>query len=966
MNGSDTENQEFQPYHFSQRIVFLSLFFLAINLAFYVVALFGAPPQTVRVVAPTVSFASGQEIYVRTPYAATFEPAVAGQALFEGMSLKTGSDSFAEVHLEGNLVRLDQNTEVRFEENHFRERGKPRLVLGLNSGSVWVNAFDSIAVRIPRAEAVFFHGVAMVTYSEPLNRITSIIGSADLILNDAEGSDLAHFSIPFRQQIAFADQQIIPEYSRLHYSKLKKELKLGPVSNRILQEDWVKRNTQGDLKLFLAENHYLYSNNSYQLKEKYLAVLENLSLLPAKTRALRLDRAKILLKYVLGGVQQRGSKVDATELLATFTTLIDPIKGDAELSDLMERQFYAIQNAPADSPAYMTKEYLRTLLLSQNNPEMLRSYLSDLDFFLRSGTAPQALKVAELWLSRWTPAFASSHSDEFELQARVYHSLMLAYASQVDSSLLTILEKAEDLRLAQSSDSEETLFEIALERLDMSKYMVAASRYSEAKSYLRTSYAKLNLGEREASAAAREIFIKDATLLADRIDFAEQSAHAAAGPLDEKAFIDYLSTQERDKTLEQRFTSFLEDSKPQEILKVPPTIPEVSQRFAASRIVVLDQDIATMPGAPFEFHVANARLVDRAPDGSAIAFEANYNYSTNGIYDISMGGKPIRGNYSLDDFVRIALTGTSAEELTAPTSETAVSGYLDLSSTEEAQRSQVIAQDLAVQLVMSELATYGIVVPSVTQVQVTDTATLTSFRVTGAIIEDTTKKRVVKTNFNYDSVTKTLSDISLDAVAAVLPKEVPVGQFVSMIFTTIYGKEEQEKATTATIAQLARSGMILLASDTTFADAAFNIVEFQKMRLSAMPIEFSGTYDRRTSLFTTIQSALLTRTNVSAESFASEAAFLFLTDYLAKQGITVTAANIKTKLPAEKVLIQDYVRGDKVINFTFDVVNNRLLDISLKGSTSVVKSMTFEEFKLVGGGEPVAPAIPAPTPSPTP
>ncbi|MBI5422268.1 hypothetical protein HZA44_04005 [Candidatus Peregrinibacteria bacterium] len=938
---------------------------MAINLAFYVVALFGQPTQMPRVVAPTVSFASGQEIFVRTPYGVTFEPAVAGQSLFEGMSLKTGSDSFAEIHLEGNLIRMDQNTEVRFLENHFREANQPRLVLGLDSGSLWVNAFDSVAVRLPRAEAVFFHGVAMATYSEPLNRITSIIGSTDLILNDADGSDLAHFSIPFRQQVAFADQQIIPDYSKLHYSKLKKELKLGPVSNRILQEDWVKRNTQGDLRIFLAENHYLYSNSSYQLKDKYLATLEKLSLLPARTRTLRLERSTILLKYLLGGVQQRGSKVDAKALLDTFSNLISPIKDDPELVDLMERQFYAIQNAPADSPAYMAREHLRTLLLNPNNPEMLRSYLSDLDFLLRSGTPEQALKVADLWLSHWTSAFVKAHPDEFELQARVYHSLMLAYAGQVDSSLLTVLEKAEDLRLAQSSDSEETLFEIALERLDMSKYMVAAARYSEAKSYLRTSYAKLNLGEREASAAAREIFIKDATLLADRIAFAEQSIHASAGPLDEKAFMDYLNTQERDKTLEQRFTSFLEGSKTQEVLKAPPTIPEVSQRFATSRIVVLDQDIATVPDAPFEFHVANARLVDRAPDGSAITFEASYNYSTNGIYDISMGGKPLRGNYSLDDFVRIALTGTPAEELTAPP-ETNVSGYLDLGSTEEAQRSQVIAQDLAVQLVTSELATYDIVVPSATQVEVTDTATLTSFRITGAIIEDTTKKRVVKTNFNYDSVTKSLSDISLDAVSAVLPKEVPVGQFVSMIFTTIYGKEEQEKATTAIIAQLARNGMILVASDTTFADAAFNVVTFQKMRLSAMPIEFSGTFDRRINQFTTVQSALLTRSNITPPAFASEAAFLFVTDYLAKQGITVTQANIKTTLPAEKVVIQDYVRGDKVINFTFDVANNRLLDISLKGSSSVVKSMTFEEFKLVGGGESTAPVAPAPSPTPEP
>ncbi|MCK5601851.1 hypothetical protein KAR91_08285, partial [Candidatus Pacearchaeota archaeon] len=69
-------------------------------------------------------------------------------------------------------------------------------------------------------------------------------------------------------------------------------------------------------------------------------------------------------------------------------------------------------------------------------------------------------------------------------------------------------------------------------------------------------------------------------------------------------------------------------------------------------------------------------------------------------------------------------------------------------------------------------------------------------------------------------------------------------------------------------------------------------------------------------------------------------------------GIELTLVNIITPLPAEKVKIEDYERGDKILNFTFEVNSNRLANISIHGVDSVVDSLTFEEFANIKGNPP--------------
>jgi hypothetical protein len=572
----------------------------------------------------------------------------------------------------------------------------------------------------------------------------------------------------------------------------------------------------------------------------------------------------------------------------------------------------------------------------------------------------KASKVAEAWLAKWDEGMVRRFPREFDTQSRVYHSVMLANADRIGGPLLAVLEKAEDARLANASNRADSLYEIALERLDIGKYLVAAKRYSEAKNYLRTSYSKLNLGSEGSSSLVREIFMKDTTLLADRIAFAEQSMHASAGAMDEGTFASYLSIQERDKTLEERFGAFLEGAKVAEIKKEPPQRSEVVRRFAASRITVAESDLAQKEGYPFEFEVKNARLADRAIDGSGLSFEAIYESNANAVSSIVMNGKPMNGNFALDDLVRIAISGETVGQPSDKGSENPVDNgaFKGLVSNEEIQRSQAVAQDLAIRLMINELKEAGIVIGSTNQVRVTDMDKLARFQVTRAILTDSASKRNVVLDFGYDSGSKTLSGIVLEKLFAELPSEVPANQLSKVVFDVIYGMEQQTKSMQSIVSELATMGWVLDGKEARFTDAALNRVEIKTLKMKQMPIVISGEYDRLTRRFVRAQNPLLTKEDVDPKDYAETISKMVVVDTLGKRGIAITEANLAGALPAEKVRIVDYARGSKGIDFTYDIVNNRLVDISLRGSDAKVASMTFEEFALIQGGEAPTSAVP--------
>jgi len=126
-----------------------------------------------------------------------------------------------------------------------------------------------------------------------------------------------------------------------------------------------------------------------------------------------------------------------------------------------------------------------------------------------------------------------------------------------------------------------------------------------------------------------------------------------------------------------------------------------------------------------------------------------------------------------------------------------------------------------------------------------------------------------------------------------------------------------------------------------------NLVDFKKITVKTMPIVFEGVYDRTNEVFVSVKHSLWSTENISVNDYIKQVSELWTVDYLSGQGIEIGLSNISTTLPADKVTVKNYTRGDKVLNFTYDVNNNRLIDITVEGVDSKVDSMSFSEFALI-------------------
>ena len=200
-------HQENHIYFFSKKVLLLSLLFLALNVLLYGLIIFQQKIINFNEVSPKIIFSEKNAVLIKNPFDSKYLAAKSDQTILMGSFIKTDDKSYAEIMLGGNVVRMDNNTEVQLIENNFKSRNLPRFVLKLDSGGVWVNAFDPIEVLTPQSKTHFVHTVGAVIYSDPLNRIFSVTGNIDMTFYDDTGDVLAKFVVPLKNQITFTDSQ---------------------------------------------------------------------------------------------------------------------------------------------------------------------------------------------------------------------------------------------------------------------------------------------------------------------------------------------------------------------------------------------------------------------------------------------------------------------------------------------------------------------------------------------------------------------------------------------------------------------------------------------------------------------------------------------------------------------------------------------------------------------------------------
>jgi len=930
--------------HFSKKILFLSTLFLLVTFAWYVLAVFNQAEEVYRSVAPKIVFAAAHDIQIKTLYDTDFHSAVSNQQLIAGTRIKTGELQYAEIILENNVVRLDENTEVTLKENNFSEYSTyeadlPRLAFGLDSGSVWVNAFDRIEIGTAQSSAQFSHSVGIVTYTEPMNRVMVVTGSADLALYDANGKLLITYAVPLHNQVAYTDNQIVPDYARLRPSKLKKELKLAPITKSILEDAWVVRNTAVDRKLVKDKIDLIDSGFSYSLKDKYYRARAYLTFIPQTQRQLTLEHADLMLRYLLGGIHSTNDREGAERILGELDALISAIPDDPSVKELFTETFQSIGTVGSKTPAYLVKEHLLKYIFSQDGPQVLRTYLADLKTSLDEFELEEARITAETWLDKWGGKEAEKNIDEFTKQSEMLHRIFLSYADRVTFDMLAVFDRTGQMRLDTSSNSEETRFVMTEERLEISSALVAAYRYLAAKQYLRTSYESLGIDKLDTKLASREIFLEQAKLLAQRIEYAEDAMHGAAAAIDETEFREYMQQKTRDELLSENLKAFLEIGKEAEIRVEPPTISEVIGRFTNARVNVSEADIITDEDSPFTFEIKTARLIDRTSDGSIITFSAVYDFTTNAVNDVVTKDMSLKGSFELNDLVAIL----TQNHLGAPVPEEPEEdiSYLLGEESDEALRAQITAQNLAKQLLMNEFEEAGIIVV-MDQIEVLDPVTLTRFRIIEAFVENPMDKdKAISISFEYDSSTKKASGVYSDGKLMV--SGTTIDKLADTVLSSVAAFRQQAYALEQFQAQLKEKSL-------TFKDITadgLGRVEFKDLKLTTLPLSVDGVYDLNKQKIISVSHELYSAENITIETYFTELAYLFIVDYFEQKGLPVARSQITMSYPFQTIKVSDYELDGQTFSFFLDISAGRLRNVTLLETGASVDSITIEEFLTI-------------------
>jgi hypothetical protein len=902
-------NQSLTP-HFSRKVLFLSFIFLLANLGIYSLKNLAGQDAMLESLAPHLVSATIEDVEIKSPYDEDYRMAIKGQEIFSGTSVRTSEAEFAELVVGQNVIRLDESTEIELVENHFANGGaylpdEPRLTLSLKKGSVWIDAFDFIEVRARRHTARLHHSVGILTYSEPINRVMVVTGDVDLSLLSEEGGKLSEFVVPLNSQVTFVDTQITRTYAALKPSKLRKELKMTPLSEEILEDDWVARSAYD-----FAQEKKAYANGltpsalAYRIKSVFLKGLSYLTFLPEAKRNIVIREAETKLSYLLGGVQNNRDLKTAEKLIGEFNVLADSGKNDPLMRELTVKTLFAIEDASFGSPAYLLKEALMDRVEDEEGAYVYRIYLTDLRKALFQSNLNTAASVAGRWEERWGQGKVQEDMAEFDRQTQILNHTILSYVQQVPMAVLDVFDQAGERLMAVAEGDEEVRFEVTSSRLQVAASLVSAYRYTLAKNYLKNSYLSLNIEEKNPDLPATKIFLESGRLLAQRIEYAENVLHGAAQPIDETRFREYFQTKTRDEALSSDLREFFE----------------------------LGQE-----------EVISAAQVE-APTAAQVA-----DYKSNSVTDVLSGGVSFVGGFTLPDVV-LLLKNSGQLSGTIPAPAVDPSG-IDLLITDEekiaAMEGQLVAQDVARKLAASELEALGLNIPDVqNNIKILDELNLDKFRILRALIPRAGEEEDVVIAFSYNLQTEQVTQVTSEE-GVPLVEETDAENLVAEVLAKTEELERQIEVVADFNVFVKQNDLYILPDDIRYIEGG--LLQVTDLEMLTLGLKVSGFYDPGTGRFVSVSHELLDAQDIDLKEYFEELAKTYLVIYLSGKGLSVGVDQIDTDYPFSRVEVRGVKLDAYTVSFEVSLENDRVKNVKVEGDDENFGEMSFDDLLLLPG-----------------
>lgn len=941
--------------HFSRKVLLVSFIFLLANLGIYGLKYVAGQPGMLRSVAPKLISATVGDIEVKTHYDEEYRAAQAGQEIFSGTYVRTGEAEFAELVLDDNIIRLDEQTEIRLIKNNFSGVSayipeKPRLEIELLSGSIWVDAFDLIQIEASRSVTRLNHSVAILTYSVPINRLMVVTGAADLNLLSSDKKLLSEFVVPLHNQVTFVDAQITDAYAALKPSKLKKELKMTPISTEVLEDEWVARNANDfEEKREAFSDGLINSSLAYRIRSGYQTALSYLTFIPEARRNLAIDKAKTMLAYVLGEVQESGDLTEAEKIIGQFSDLVTRRKNDPQLENLIVETLFAIEYSRSGRPTYLLKEFLIDKVAEREGTHVFAVYLTDIRRALFEGDVQAVEIVADKWLVHWRASLAENNIAEFDRQAQILNHTILSYISTITSPVLDVFDESGVMKMAYAKDAEEARYEVISDRLQITASLISSYRYILAKQYLKNSYLSLDIENLSPALASTQIFLANGKLLAQRIEYAEDVLHGAARPIDETKFRDYFQIIKRDEALSADLRKFFELDKEEIIVATEveaPTAAQVAERFLDARINVNYADISLRPEGGFYYDVTNARLMDRGVGGESLSFDASYDFVSNSVTDVVTDERSYQGSFTLADIVTLLKTGGELKsKIPAPKVEEGIELLITDREKLEALEGQAIAQDVARQLAYNQLAVYGIVIPEVKfDIEILDALNLNHFHIKNALILRSDKEETIAVSFDYHSGTGEASNVTGEE-GVVLLEKVPATELAEQVAEKTIELERELKVIGDFTGYVTQNELSIDPEDIVY--TADGLLSLTDLELLTLELKVSGLYDPETEKFSSVFHNLLPSQDIGVKDYFELLADQYIISFMTENDFVLSAEQISADYPFKSISISQLNIEDYLFSFDLDIIGAKALEIARVGEDSTIDELTLEELKAL-------------------
>ncbi len=940
---------------FSRKVLLVSVIFLLANLGIYSIRYLAGQPAELRSVAPKLVSATIEEVEIKSTYDDEYRAATEGQEVFSGTSIKTSEAEFAELILESNTIRLDELTEIRLVKNNFLgaipfTSKKPRLEIELVAGSIWVDAFDMIEIRSPRSVVSLDHSVGILTYSVPINRLMVVTGAADLSLLGTEGEYLSEFVVPLHNQVTFVNEQITSTYAALKASKLKKELKMTPISATALSDEWVVRNANDfeETRVAFADG-LITSNTDYKIRSGYQTVLSYITFIPEARRNLAIEKANTMLAYLLGVVQSEGDLTEAIQIIEEFKALVEQRKDDPQIENIIVETLFSIEYSRCGTPAYMLKEFLIEHVLASEGARIYDIYLTDLRRALYENDIQASEIVVVKWLDSWKASLTEDNISEFDRQAQILNHTILSYIDTITSPVLDVFDESGIMKMAYAEDLEEARYEVISDRLQISASLLSSYRYHLAKQYLKKSYLSLDIENLSPALASTQIFLENGKLLAQRIEYAENVLHGDAEAIDETKFREYFDIIRRDEALSADLRKFF-DLDDEEVVVEPrieaPTAAQVAERFLDTRINVNYADISLKPSSGFYYEVENARLIDKGPKNEVYSFDATYDFVTDSIADVKIGDKTYKGSIRLSDVVSLLKSGGNLEsKIPAPKHEEGIELLITDREKIEAQEGQAIAQDVARQLAYNKLSSYGIIIPEAKfDIDILNTLTLNQFLIKKALITRPDEEDAIIVSFEYNSGTEMATKVTGDT-GVILLNKVSVSELVEAVLEAILILEKELKAIGDFSTFVKQNNLFIAPEGIIY--TSNSLLSLKDLELLTLELKVSGLYDTKTEEFVSVTHSLLSSQNIGVKDYFELLADQLVINFMNQNGFSISADQVQTKYPFEQINISQLEIDGIQLNFILDMVGARALKITGTGIAKEIDEVDIDQLPNV-------------------